>query len=556
VDWCASQVIISLKSGRDNSMKKVAVFSLILMFISLFILPSQALTANLVISGTVTGWGGQPLAGQKIYLKYYKKDTGTNTCTGPQYNYILAESGPDGSYTMSVNAGDCLKLQVYSNTNPTAYQPYQYEIISNSYFPISANMVIDLVIPFKKVSVQVRGSDDRNLANSVVSTYDWALSRYYNYNLGVNPALPLMTGWSNDQVTTGQDGKADLWLFANEGGNQYEIFANTPDPAQYITNSQRVEVTADTNVPITLEAIGPGDFTVPTTTYTLAPAPNANGWNNSPVTVTLSATDNDGGSGVKNITYWTEGAQVIETTTVEAAQTSFTISNQGDTFVYYTATDNAGNSEAPKNLRVSVDTTTPTTTSTLTPAPNANGWNKNTVSVKLTANDNSGGSGVKSITYRTTGAKVINQTTVQNTQVTFSIGAQGTTTVYFYATDNIGNTETEKSIIVKVDTVKPGVSKATVTGGVKNGSGYYTTSPTITLSSSDATSGVATIYYQLVNHNAAPPTNTLPGGWSAYSAPFTLSMNGYYDLYAFAVDKAGNAASPVKVAMLKLSTGG
>ena len=45
------------------------------------------------------------------------------------------------------------------------------------------------------------------------------------------------------------------------------------------------------------------DNIAPNTTAASSPAANAAGWNNSPVTVTLSATDSGGGSGVKSITY-------------------------------------------------------------------------------------------------------------------------------------------------------------------------------------------------------------------------------------------------------------
>jgi hypothetical protein len=42
-----------------------------------------------------------------------------------------------------------------------------------------------------------------------------------------------------------------------------------------------------------------GDNMPPTTTATASPGPNSYGWNNTNVTVTLSGTDNAGGSGVK-----------------------------------------------------------------------------------------------------------------------------------------------------------------------------------------------------------------------------------------------------------------
>src|SRR5207302_1106137 len=53
------------------------------------------------------------------------------------------------------------------------------------------------------------------------------------------------------------------------------------------------------------------DSTPPTTTAGLSPSPNAAGWNNSDVTVALSATDDAGGTGVQRLNYYATGAQTI-----------------------------------------------------------------------------------------------------------------------------------------------------------------------------------------------------------------------------------------------------
>jgi hypothetical protein len=101
------------------------------------------------------------------------------------------------------------------------------------------------------------------------------------------------------------------------------------------------------------------DTTPPTTTATVSPAPNANGWNDSNVSVGLDATDNSGGSGVKQITYSATGAQPIASTTVNGASATVPVTAEGETTLTFSARDNAGNNEAPKTITVRIDKTSP-----------------------------------------------------------------------------------------------------------------------------------------------------------------------------------------------------
>lgn len=106
--------------------------------------------------------------------------------------------------------------------------------------------------------------------------------------------------------------------------------------------------------------VGQLDRTPPITTATASPGPNGNGWNNATVAVNLSAVDNPGGSGVKEISYTLSGA-TIGSGTVAESSASVTISAEGTTTIAYFATDIAGNQEnPPKTLTVSIDKTAPT----------------------------------------------------------------------------------------------------------------------------------------------------------------------------------------------------
>jgi hypothetical protein len=103
-----------------------------------------------------------------------------------------------------------------------------------------------------------------------------------------------------------------------------------------------------------------GDTIPPTTTATPAPPANVAGWNNSNVTVTLAATDNDGGSGVRDITVGTTGAQSSAPAAVPGNSTTVSVTTDGETTITYFATDNAGNHETPKTISVNLDTAAPT----------------------------------------------------------------------------------------------------------------------------------------------------------------------------------------------------
>jgi photosystem II stability/assembly factor-like uncharacterized protein len=100
----------------------------------------------------------------------------------------------------------------------------------------------------------------------------------------------------------------------------------------------------------------PPDTTPPVTTCSGADAL----WHRSAVTLTLTATDNSGGSGVKATYYkidsgsWTEG-----TTVVVPAPANH--SNDGIHTVSFYSVDVAGNAETPQSVTVKIDTTGPVT---------------------------------------------------------------------------------------------------------------------------------------------------------------------------------------------------
>jgi hypothetical protein len=185
-------------------------------------------------------------------------------------------------------------------------------------------------------------------------------------------------GNSQEAFVTKLDPVGSLVYSSYLGGSGYEVgFAIAVDPGgnAYVTGE-----TGSSDFRTTPGAFGQSfhgffqdafvakiveDDIAPSTTAASSPAANAAGWNNSPVTLTLRATDNGGGSGVKSITYSVNAGAPV---TVNGATASFTLSTDGVNTVRFNATDNAGNPEASRTLVVRIDQTPPSGTLSLSPA--------------------------------------------------------------------------------------------------------------------------------------------------------------------------------------------
>jgi hypothetical protein len=135
------------------------------------------------------------------------------------------------------------------------------------------------------------------------------------------------------------------------------------------------------------------------------------------------------------------------------------------------------------------DTTAPSTTATAAPtSPNGqNGWYTSDVGVTLTATDGTGGSGVKEIVYSATGGQVIAEIVVSGSTVTFTISAEGTTTISYFARDNAGNAETPQTLTVMLDKTAPVLTVPS--NIVVEATGPSGAAVTFSATATDATSG-------------------------------------------------------------------
>ncbi len=159
----------------------------------------------------------------------------------------------------------------------------------------------------------------------------------------------------------------------------YDVFGNASMKTLRGTASPGAttsyQVTYSSALGAQIQVAQAADTVPPVTTASASPGANANGWNNSDVTVNLISTDNEpGGTGVKEIHISLSGAQSA-TTIVPGGSASVLISAEGTTTLTYFAVDNVGNREAAKMIVVMIDKTPPAITGL--PAPGCSLWPPN-----------------------------------------------------------------------------------------------------------------------------------------------------------------------------------
>ncbi|NHC13296.1 RCC1 domain-containing protein [Motilibacter deserti] len=226
---------------------------------------------------------------------------------------------------------------------------------------------------------------------------------------------------------------------------------------------------ADVQAGDVASAGAPCDLVAPVTAAALSPKPNTAGWNNAPVAVTLTATDNTGGTGVGSLTYSASGAQEVEEDSADGDTATLTVTEEGLTTVSASASDTAGNTEEARAFAVRVDRSAPTATVSRAPAANAQGWNNGPVTVAWECAD--AVSGVASCpaprTFDTDGAGQ------------YALGS---------VVDAAGNTAAVRSGDVSIDTTAP-----TLTAGLAvapHASGWYREDVRVSWSATDALSGI------------------------------------------------------------------
>ena len=195
-----------------------------------------------------------------------------------------------------------------------------------------------------------------------------------------------------------------------------------------------------------------------------------------------------------------------------------------------------------------LDQLAPETSASVSPAtPNGqNGWYVTTPSVTLTATDNC--SGVATIEYSTDGG--------QNWQTysgSFNINTEGSTTVLYRSSDQAGNTETPKSITLKVDTSAPVLTLSATPSVIWPVTGQMV-NVAIEGTGSDSVSGLASVSYVITDEYGTPmnlPLRSLTGSSTSWTEALAVEARRdgtdkdgrTYVVVATLTDVAGNTAS-------------
>ncbi len=197
----------------------------------------------------------------------------------------------------------------------------------------------------------------------------------------------------------------------------------------------------------------PKDVTAPFTMATITGTMGNNGWYVSDVQLTLTASDEDCGSGVKEIHYTIDGTETV----VQASSTTQTITADGTHVVTYYSVDKAGNIElVPQTLNIKIDKMPPSIPS-LT-AKLLISWppNHKIIKVLIGGQATDSGSGIASNTITVTDEYGICNLTAShfNSVVSLSSWRAGSDkdgrlyTITAVITDNAGNQSTRTTTVL------------------------------------------------------------------------------------------------------------
>ncbi len=389
---------------------------------------------------------------------------------------IGTDTNPNGGWNVTVNTNSLVEGRGYT------WFAKAFDASGNNTTSQFRVFIVDNTRP--TVVINKGGADPTNVSNLVGIGFNVIFSE------------PVTGFTAGDVALSGTAGPTTA-LVSDEGGGHYLV----------VVTGMTGDGTVIASIPAnkTTDAAGNGNFaststdnsvlldrTKPTITGSAAPAANANGWNNTDVTVTFTCTDA------------TSGVASCSSPVTRSAEGT----NQSATG---TATDNAGNTASTTVSGINIDKTPPITSASLAGALGNNSWYTTPVLVTLSATDNL--SGVAATHYSVDGGPALNY------GGPFNVSGDGFHTVKFYSVDQAGNSETDPFVSFKIDTTAPAITGSSIPP--PNANGWNNTDVSVSFTCSDATSGIASC-----------------------SGPTTFSSEGAnQSITGTAIDNAGNTAS-------------
>ena len=286
---------------------------------------------------------------------------------------------------------------------------------------------------------------------------------------------------SGDTTVTWSAGDAGVGMTPGATIPDAVVAGNTAGVTKTASAADRLGNSASGSIAVKI------DKDAPTFDLTRSPGANANGWNNTNVTVGFGCAD--ALSGIKSCTGG--GTQVLST-------------EGSDLHVTGTAIDNADNEASNPVTGVKIDKTAPELTGAATTAANGGGWYSDDVKVHWSASDSlSGldGAAPADTTITGEGANLSATETVK---------------------DAAGNVAAKSVSGIRIDRTAPNT-------GVTAPNGWSASNATVELAPFDALSGVETTHFQV------------DGGATQTGTHVAVSGDGVHTIEFWSVDAAGNA---------------
>ncbi len=280
-----------------------------------------------------------------------------------------------------------------------------------------------------------------------------------NISFGSRTPAANVNGWNNSDVTINWN-CSDATSGAVNSGDSQPVNAEGQNQSAIGTCTDNAGNTAsDTQSGINI------DKTAPNISFVSRTSANANGWNNSNVTVNWSCSDAVSGATSANVN------QIVSAEGL----------NQSSTGV---CADNAGNSASDTQNGISIDKTSPVIGFvSRTPAANVNGWNNANVTVNWSCNDALSGAV----------SPTISQTISSEGAALSSTGT---------CADNADNTASNTQNGINIDKTAPVISFVSRTAA--NANGWNNSNVTVNWSCNDALSGaVSSTVSQTVSSESA-----------------------------------------------------